>query len=342
MKAVYLQDHGGIEKLLVGDVPEPIVGRGEALVRVKACALNHLDVWVRMGIPGLDIPLPHIMGSDAAGVVEKVGPDVRNWTPGQRVLVAPGLSCANCASCRAGDDHLCEQYDILGQKSAGVFSELIKVPATNLVPIPAQFSFEQAASIPLVFTAAWHMLVTLDKVRNDEWVLVHAGGSGVGIAAIQVAKLHGAKVIATVGTPEKAAKAKALGAVETILYQEKDFLEETRRITGGKGVDAVVEHIGVSSFSKSLACLTVGGRMLVCGATSGREVSFDLRALFARNITIFGVRMGKRIGLVQVVTNMASSKLKPVVDKVFPIEEVAAATRHMEERKNFGKIVLTV
>lgn len=341
MKAVYFKEHGGPEKLIYGDRPAPRAGAGQALVRVKACALNHLDIWLRQGLP-FAIPMPHITGSDVAGVVEKIGPGVSNAAPGQRVMVSPGLSCGQCDACKLGQDHLCAQFDILGQMSQGGYAEFVAVPAVNLIPVPNHLDFEQAASFPLVFLTAWHMLSTLAKVRAGETVLVQAGGSGVGVAAIQIAKLWGARVIATAGTDAKAAKAKALGADDVINYSKKDFLLEVRKLTDKRGVDVVVEHVGPATFEKSLLSLARGGRLVTCGATTGRQAQFDLRTLFSRNITIHGSRLGPRTGLDHAVRFLNAGRLRPVVDKTFPLSKAAEAQKYMEERRNFGKIVLTV
>jgi NADPH:quinone reductase-like Zn-dependent oxidoreductase len=339
MKAVYFKEHGGADKLIYGERPTPHPGPRDVLVRVKACALNHLDIWLRQGIPGLTIPLPHIVGSDVAGIVEKSGAQA-NASVGSKVMVAPGLSCGECPQCLRGWDHLCPRYDILGQMHAGGYAEYVAVPAENLIPLPENLSFEEAASFPLVFLTAWHMLVTLAKVRAEETVLVQAGGSGVGIAAIQIAKLWGAKVFATAGSDAKAAKAKALGADEVINYSKKDFVHEVREKTEKRGVDVVVEHVGPDTFEKSLLCLARNGRLVTCGATTGRQVQFDLRAFFSRNLTIHGSRMGTRRGLLEAVKFLAQGRLKPVVDKVFPLKKAAEAQTYMEQRRNFGKIVL--
>ncbi|MGQ0645648.1 MAG: zinc-binding dehydrogenase [Elusimicrobiota bacterium] len=342
MKAVYFKEHGGADKLIYGDRPAPKAGPGEALVRVKACALNHLDIWLRQGIPGLPISLPHIVGSDAAGVVEKTGAGVEGLEAGQKVVLAPGLSCGRCEPCLLGLEHVCDTYDVLGQGRDGAYAEYVAVPAENVLDMPPGLSFEEAASFPLVFMTAWHMLVALAKVRAGETVLVHAGGSGVGIAAIQIAKLWGARVITTVGSDAKAAKARALGADETINYAKKDFAAEARRLTDKRGVDVVVEHVGQTTFEKSLLCLAKGGRLATCGATTGREAKFDLRLFFSRNLTIHGSRLGTRQGLRDALGHLAAGRLKPVVDKIFPLRKAAEAQTYMEERKNFGKIVLSV
>ncbi|HRY30254.1 MAG TPA: zinc-binding dehydrogenase [Elusimicrobiota bacterium] len=342
MKAIFFKEHGGADKLIYGDRPTPRPAPHEVLLRVKACALNHLDIWVRAGIPGLPIPLPHIPGSDVAGVVEKTGALVTTVSEGDKVMVAPGLSCGECDDCLLGQDHLCSTFDILGQTHDGGCAEYIAVPAANLIPIPDPLGFEEAASFPLVFLTAWHMLVTLAKIKPGETVLVHAAGSGVGIAAIQVAKLWGARVLTTVGTDAKAAKAKALGADEVINYAKKDFAKETRALTDKRGVDIVVEHIGQDTFEKSVLSLARNGRLVTCGSTSGRQIQFDLRTFFSRNLTIHGSRMGTRRGLDEAVRFLAAKRLRPVVDKVFPLKKAAEAHVYMEERKNFGKIVLSV
>lgn len=342
MKAVFFKRHGSLDVLEFGDFQLSEPRPQEVRVRVKACALNHLDLWLRMGIPGLSVPLPHVAGADVAGVIESVGADVAGWAPGQKVLVAPGISCGDCERCRAGDDHLCDRYDILGQISNGGYAELVTVPAANLLPFPEPLSYEEAAALPLVFLTAWHMLVTNGNVQPGQTVLVHAGGSGLGTACIQIAKLKSAKVITTVGSKEKEKRAKALGADETIAYRENDFREETLRLTNQRGVDLVVDHIGQDTFEKSLGSLAKGGRLLTCGATSGRQIQFDLRALFGKNISVRGSRMGRKSGLNEVLAQVKAGRLKPVIDSVFPLRDAAAAQARMESRNNFGKIVLSV
>ena len=342
MKAVYFKSHGDLDALTYGERPLPKTGPSDVLVRVKACALNYLDIWVRQGLPGMKIPLPHIPGNDVAGVIEKVGVHTKGVRPGDKVMVAPGLSCGRCESCKAGRDHLCPEYDVLGQVRDGGYAEYVSVPAANILPMPAHLSFEEAASFPLVFQTAWHMLVTEGQIRTGETVLIQAAGSGVGIAAIQVAKLWGVRIIVTVGSDDKAAKARALGADEVINYRKKDFLEEVRRKTGKRGVDLVVEHIGKTVFEKSLRCLAKGGRLITCGATTGREARLDLRLLFSRNLTVHGIRMGTLRGLKDAVRHLNAGRLYPVVDKLFPLEKAAEAQKYMLDRKHFGKIVLTV
>jgi NADPH:quinone reductase-like Zn-dependent oxidoreductase len=342
LKAVYFTQHGGTDVLKFGDFPVPTPGADDVLVRVKACALNHLDIWIRMGIPGISVPLPHILGADVAGVIDSVGANVREWIPGQKVLVSPGISCGACDPCLAGDDHLCAVFDILGQLSNGGYAEYVKVPSSTLLPFPEPLSFEEASSIPLVFLTAWHMLVTNGNIQKGQTVLIHAGGSGVGIAAIQIAKRKDARVITTVGTHEKGKKAKVLGADEVIYYRDMDFLQEVMRLTNKRGVDHVVDHIGQETFEKSLNSLARGGKLLTCGATSGRNIQFDLRTLFGKNITIHGSRMGRKKGLEEAMVLLKSGHLAPVIDSVYPLNEASLAHTHMEDKKNFGKIVLAI
>lgn len=342
MKAVFFNRHGGPEVLQEGDVPTPTPGPDEVIVEVKACALNHLDIWIRTGIPGITVPLPHILGADVAGVIDTVGSNVKDWKPRQKVVVAPGISCGACPPCLAGNDHLCDKYDILGQQSNGGYAEYVKVPANNLLPMPDRLSFEEAASIPLTYLTAWQLLVTNGNVQPGQTVLVHAGGSGLGIACIQIAKLKGARVLTTVGTAEKGKKALALGADETIQYRDTDFQQEIMRISNKQGVDLVVDHIGQETFEKSLMSVAKGGKLLTCGATSGRQIHFDLRPLFSRNITVIGTRMGRKSALKEVLPHIQTARLTPVIDSVHPLHHAPKAHQKMESRHLFGKIVLGV
>lgn len=341
MRAVVMKQPGGPDVLQQTDMPDPDVAPNEVLVRVRACALNHLDVWIRRGLPGVDLSKPHILGSDVAGVVERVGSIVKNTQPGQEVLISPGLSCMNCNACLAGEDNLCPSYDILGYRSDGGYAEFVKCPSQNIIPKPAGVSWEEAASIPLVFVTAWHMLVGRVGLRGGETLLVHAAGSGVGSAAVQIGKLLGARVLATAGTAEKLQKAKELGADELINYTKQDFLEEVRRLTGKRGVDVVFEHTGEGTWEKSIRSLARGGRLVTCGATSGSVGNLDIRYLFSRQIALFGSYMGSKHELLEVMKFVEAGKLKGVVDRVLPLEKAADAHRALEERAQFGKVVLT-
>jgi NADPH:quinone reductase-like Zn-dependent oxidoreductase len=341
MHAVFFREHGGVEKLEYGYQPKPIPGHGEALVQVKACALNHLDIWTRQGMPGVKIHLPHILGCDIAGVVVKTGHGAHGIPVGKKVVLAPGFGCGRCHSCRIGWDSLCDEYKIMGFQINGGYAEYVKAPARNLIPISKEWTFEEWASVPLVFLTAWHMLVTRAGLKKGESVLIHAAGSGVGSAAIQIAKYLGARVFTTVGSDEKIKRAKALGADEVINYERKDFSLEIKHLSRGRGVDVVFEHIGPATFAKSLASLARKGRLVTCGVTSGPMVNLDLRFLFVRQLSVFGSYMGGIKELHTVLRLVRKKKLRPVVDKVFPLNQAREAQARMLERQNFGKIVLT-
>jgi NADPH:quinone reductase-like Zn-dependent oxidoreductase len=341
MRAAVVREHGGLEKIVVETRPVPQPGPAEVLVRVRAAGLNHLDLWVRRGVPGHPFPLPLVLGCDLSGVVEAVGSSaVRNAKPGDAVCVAPGVSCGVCARCLAGDDNLCKDYGILGETRDGGCAEFAVVPAANLLPKPPEMSFEDAAAWPLAFLTAWHMLAVRAAVRPGETVLVHAAGSGVGSAAVQIAKLLGARVLATAGSAAKLARAKALGADEGIDYLASDFVAEVRRLTGKRGVDVVVEHTGAATWDGSVRCLAWGGRLVTCGATSGFEAAFDLRVLFFKQLSFLGSTMGSRAELWTILDLLRAKRLRPVVDRVMPLADVREAHRAMESREQFGKIVL--
>jgi len=341
MKAVRIQRHGGPEVLEIAEVPRPEAGPGEVLIEVRAAGLNHLDTWVRRGLPGRRLPLPMILGADAAGVVAAVGPGTKGASAGDRVFVAPGFSCGRCDPCLSGREHLCRDYGIFGEHRDGTQAEFIAVPAGNALPLPEGLSFEQGAAFPLTYLTAWHMLVERAGIRPGEEVLVHAGGSGVGTAAIQIARLHGARVLTTVGSDEKARKARDLGADEAINYRAADFQEEVRRLTGRRGVDVVVENVGRETWDGSLKSLAKGGRLVTCGATTGWEAITDLRYVFFKSLSILGSTMGSRADLLRIAALMGRRRLEPVIDRVLPLARVADAHRAMAERALFGKIVLT-
>lgn len=342
MKAVVFREHGGTDRLSYEDVPMPKIGPEEAMVRVKACALNHLDVWIRQGIPAYQIPLPHVSGSDVAGVVEAVGDRVQGVAVGDKVVVSPGLSCWNCDACLAGRDNFCPSFGILGAKTAGGYAEYVSVPARNLLVMPDSLSFEQAAAFPLVSVTAWHMLFALAQVQPGETVLVMGGGSGVGSMAMQMAKVAGARVLTTVGSDEKTAKARALGADEVIDHSRGPVAERVKTLTGNRGVDVVIEHIGPAVWDQCLESLAKGGRLITCGATTGGEVSLNLRTLFSRQLSIKGSYMGTRAELVKAARLVAAGRLRPVVDRSYPLQDARAAQEQLLSRRFFGKIVLTV
>ena len=340
MKAAIFKHHGGPEVLEYTDVPDPRIRANEVLVEVKACALNHLDIFVRGGMPGIEIPLPHILGNDIAGVVREVGELVTWAKPGDEVMVQPGVSCGHCEACLSGQDNLCREYDIMGYRRDGGYAELVAVPGVNLVPKPAQLSWEEAAALPLVTVTAWHMLVTRVNLQPGENVLVHAAGSGVGSIAIQIAKLRGARVITTASTDEKLEKARELGADLTINYTQTDWPKEVRRLTDRKGVDVVVEHTGAATWPGSISSLKNNGRLVTCGATSGYDARTDLRQVFFRHLNILGSFMGSKAELLEAMKFVRDGKIRAVVDQVLPLSEARQAHELLENRVQFGKVVL--
>jgi NADPH:quinone reductase-like Zn-dependent oxidoreductase len=342
MKAIIFTAHGGPEVLKYTDTLEPALRSSDVLVRVKACALNHLDLWVRRGIPGLTFPFPHIPGSDVSGEIAQVGGDVSTVRVGQKVVLAPLVSCGKCSACLAGVDNRCRQATNLGYMIDGGCAEFVRVPEVNCLPYPENLSFEEAASIPLVFQTAWHMLVSRAELQPGEDVLILGAGSGVGSAAIQVAKFFGARVIATAGSREKLEKAKELGADHLINHTTQKIRDEVRRITGKRGVDVVFEHVGTATWDESIASLAPSGRLVTCGATTGYDAKIDLRFLFSRQLSLLGSYMGTKSELHTVMKLVAAGKLKPVVDRVFPLAEAAAAHAYLESSSQFGKVVLRV
>jgi len=342
MKAIVFEQHGGPEVLKYTYAPEPTLRANDVLVRVKACALNHLDLWVRRGIPNVPIPLPHIPGSDIAGEIAKIGTDVTTVRVGQKVVLAPLVSCGKCPACIAGLDNRCRQATNLGYMLDGGCAEFVRALEVNCLPYPENLKWEEAASIPLVFQTAWHMLVARAELRPGEDVLVLGAGSGVGTAAIQVAKFFGARVITTAGSDEKLAKAKELGADHLINHKTQKIRDEVRRITNKRGVDVVLEHVGTATWDDSLASLASGGRLVTCGATTGYDAKVDLRFLFSRQLSLLGSYMGTKSELHTVMKLVSAGKLKPVVDKVFPLAQAATAHAYLESGAQFGKVVLTV
>jgi NADPH:quinone reductase-like Zn-dependent oxidoreductase len=341
MKAVRMHESGGVEKFVYEDAPDPLIAANEVRVRVKGCALNHLEVWATVLPPGITFPRPRILGSDVAGVVEAVGDAISGIQVGAKVMLQPGVSCGVCEACLAGVDNQCSSYSLLGQGPwDGGFAELIKVPPANIIPVPDNLSFEEAASIPLVFVTAWHMLVTRARLQRNEVVLVNAAGSGVGIAATQIAKLLGARVIASAGSDAKLEKAKTLGADEGINYNTADLGQEALRLTDSRGVDVVFEHIGGEILEKSAQALARNGRLVTCGATAGRTASFSVWSLFMRQQTFLGSFMGTKSELLGMMPYFRSGQLRPVVDRVYPLSEVQAAVRQLASRDHFGKIVV--
>lgn len=342
MKAALFHEFGGVDKLRYEDTPDPSINETEVLIRVRACALNHLDLWARSGTRAERIPMPHISGSDISGEVAKIGRLVTSHKVGDKVLIAPGINDGTCEYCATGWDSLCENYRIIGYETQGGYAEYVSVPERNILPIPDKLNFEEAAAIPLVFLTAWHMLSTRSHLSPGETVLVWAAGSGVGSAAIEVSKLLGAKVIATAGNDEKLDKAKKLGADYVINHNKQDVPSEVKRITNGKKANVVFDHIGQATWEKSMRSMAPAGRLVNCGVTSGGKAEVDIRYVFVKQFTLMGSYMGGRAELLKVLTFFNDGNLKPVVDSIFPLREVASAQTRMEKSEHFGKIVLKV
>ena len=340
MKAVRFHEHGGLEVLRYEDAPEPKIQANEVLVKVRACALNHLDLWLRNGVASWKLPMPHILGSDISGEVVEVGSLVTRVKPGDRVLLCPGISCGRCEACFKGLDSACRDYTIFGVMVDGGYAEYVKAPEPNAFPIPGDLSFDEAAAVPLVFITAWHMLMTRAQLKPGEDVLVVGAGSGVGSAAIQVARLMQARVIAVAGTDAKLEKARTLGADFGINHQKQSIFEEVKRITGKRGVDVVVEHVGAAVWEACFDSLATYGRLVTCGTTSGEDVQLNLRLLYGRQRTLLGSFMGGKAELTEALKFIGQRKLNAVIDSTFPLREAAAAQKKMEDRDFFGKIIL--
>ena len=340
MKAARIHQHGGPDVLVYEDVPEPKIKANQVLIRVRACALNHLDLFVRAGIPGLKFPMPHILGSDIAGEVVEVGELCERVKPGWRVMLSPGTSCRQCEQCLSGRDNLCRTYTLFGYGIDGGNTELMAVPEYTVIPIPDDLDWDNAAAAPLVFLTAWHMLMTRAQLQPGEDVLVLAASSGVGQAAIQIAKMFQCRVIATAGGDEKMAKARQLGADHVVDHYREDIAAEVKKFTAKRGVDVVFEHVGVATWTKSLESLSAGGRLVTCGATTGFDARVDLRYLFSKNWSLLGSFMGGMGELHQVLKFVFRKQLRPVIDSVMPLSEIRAAHERIERKEQFGKIVV--
>jgi NADPH:quinone reductase-like Zn-dependent oxidoreductase len=341
MRAALFRRHGGPEVLELADVPAPEPGPGEVLVRVKACAMNHLDLWVRDGWEGIQLPLPHVGGCDIAGTVERLGADVQGWKPGDRVAVNPGLSCGRCDMCRIGEDCLCKEYRILGEHTWGGFAELVKAPADGLHRIPDATRFETAAAAPLASMTAWRAIVTRGRLRAGETLLVIGGGGGVATFAIQIGKLAGARVICTTGSDEKAKRLRELGADEVVNYRTEDWGKRVWQLTGRRGADLSLDSVGKATFMTTVRCTARQGRIVTCGGTTGQQFELDVRPLYWRGIDVLGSTMASRREAEAVLGLVWQGKLRPVVDRILPLDRVRDAHELLERSEQFGKVVLT-
>lgn len=341
MKAVRIHEHGGVEKLRYEEAPEPtLAGPNDAIIKLKAASLNHIDIWIRRGLTGVEIALPHILGGDGAGVIAEAGDQVRNIKTGDAVCLYPPSGCGRCEFCINGREYMCVKLRVLGERENGTYAEYARVPARNCFPIPPGLSFEQAAAFPLVYITVWRMLVTNAQLKPNEHVLILGIGGGVATAALQLAAHIGTHIIVTSSSDEKLEKAKTLGAEHGVNYKNADFAKEVRRLTNKRGVDVVVDCVGGDGWIKSLASLAKGGRLVTCGATAGANPPTDIRRIFWNNLTIFGSTLGDRADFREVLNFMEASRTQPVVDQVFPLRDAAAAQKRLEEGKQFGKILL--
>lgn len=341
MKAVLFHQHGPPDVLKYGDAPDPRPAAGEVLIEVKATSINHIDIFLRRGMPGVKVPLPKIAGCDASGIIRELGTGVSGLKVGERVTINPGISCGHCEFCAAGFGSQCTTYAMVGEHMDGAYAELVKVPAHVVLPIPDSLSFEAAAAAPLVFLTAWSMMVTKGAIRPGEDVLILGAGAGVGTAAIQIAKMVGCRVIATASSDDKLEKARNLGADILINYRKEEFDKRIREITARRGVDVVVDYIGADTWVQSLRSARKGGRVLTCGATTGFAPQEDLRHIFYRQVQVIGSTMGSHKEFLDVMKCVFRGQLKPVIDRVLPMCEAGAGHELIESREVFGKLVLT-
>lgn len=343
MKASFFNTPGEPSVLIYGDQPDPVLKPNEVLVRIKAAGLNHVDIWVRKGGPAYPVTVPHITGADGAGVIESVGSQVEGVSVGDRVLVFPALSCGVCAMCKMGKDNQCDKFEILGAKRWGTYAEFVAVPDDSLMVLPDSFSFEDAASFGVAAGTAWHMINGRAKLQKNETVLILGGGSGVGSSAIQISKMLGAKILALTTDESKVEKIQALGAHHVhVIGKEAKFSTWVMEQTDGKGVDVVVEHVGPATWEESLKSLMKTGRLVTCGATTGPTVNLDLRFLFSRSLTLLGARWSTKKEFQVLANHYFSGKLKPTIDKTFPLSQAAEAHEFLESGGQMGKVVLKV
>jgi NADPH:quinone reductase-like Zn-dependent oxidoreductase len=341
LKAVRIHEHGGVEKLRYEEAPEPtLAGPNDVIIKLKAASLNHIDIWIRRGLTGIEVALPHILGADGAGVVTDVGDRVRNVATGDAVCLYPPSGCGRCEFCLTDREYMCIHLRVLGERENGTYAEYTRVPARNCFSIPPGLSFEQAAAFPLVYITVWRMLVTNARLKPGEQVLILGIGGGIATAALQLAARIGTHIIVTSSSDEKLEKAKTLGAEHGINYKNADFAREVRRLTGKRGVDVVVDCVGGDSWIKSLASLAKGGRLVTCGATAGAHPPTDIQRIFWNNLKIFGSTLGDRAEFTEVLNFMAASCTQPVIDRVFSLRDAATAQNRLEQGKQFGKIVL--
>jgi NADPH:quinone reductase-like Zn-dependent oxidoreductase len=340
MKAAFFKEHGGSDKILYDDYRDPLAESGEVVVRVRACALNQVDMLLLDGRFPPPEGLPHVNGCEVAGTVESLGAGVKGLTAGQRVVIFPGFSCGACEYCLRGERTVCVRYGYLGAHKDGGYAELVKVPAANVVPLPEAISFEAGAAVPLAMLTSWRAVVTQARVRPGQTVLVQAAGSGVGSAAIQIARLCGARVMTTVGSDDKIEFARALGAEQVVNYRTHDFVEAAKAWTGKRGVDVVIEHIGGETFEKSVLALTRLGTLVTIGSHDTHWGRLDLRHVYSKNLSVMGTNLGSLPEFRTMLEHLADGRLRPVIDRAFPLAEARQAVQHVLDRRNKGKVLL--
>jgi NADPH:quinone reductase-like Zn-dependent oxidoreductase len=340
MKAAFFKEHGGSDKIIYGDYKDPVPGPGEAVVRVRACALNHVDMLLLDGRYPPPEGLPHVNGCEVTGTVEALGPGVAGPTPGQRVIIFPGFSCGSCEFCLRGERTVCLRYGYLGAARDGGYAELVKAPAANLLPLPESISFEDGAAVPLAMLTSWHALIAQAAVKPGQTVLVHAAGSGVGSAAIQIARMVGARVMTTVGSDDKREFARALGAEHVVNYRTQDFVDEAKKWTGKRGVDIVIEHIGGETFERSSYALARLGTLVSIGSHDTHWGRLDLRHVYSKNLRVLGTNLGSILELKTVLDFIVRGALAPVIDRAFALRDARDAVQHVLDRKNKGKVLV--
>jgi NADPH:quinone reductase-like Zn-dependent oxidoreductase len=342
VRAVVIERHGGPEVLRVGEVPTPEPGPGQVRVRVVAAALNHLDLWVRRGIPEMELALPHVPGADGAGVVDALGPGVEGWSPGDEVYIQPGLFCGRCEFCRRGEESTCIRYRLLGEHVDGTLAEYVVVPAVNVYHKPRGLDWLTAAAFPLVYQTAWRLLITAGELAAGETVLVHGAGGGVSSAALQIARYAGALVYATSSSRAKLDRAISLGADVAIDYRTEDVAARIRALTAKRGVDLVVDNVGEATWRTSIECVRRGGRIVTCGATTGRDAVTPIPRIFWKHITIRGSTMSNRREFDTISKLVIGGRIRPVVDATFPLDRAPEAFDRLERGEQFGKIIVTM
>jgi NADPH:quinone reductase-like Zn-dependent oxidoreductase len=337
MKAIYFSEHGMKENIIYGEIPKPEITANEVLIQTKYAALNHLDLFVLKGWPGLNLHLPHIMGSDGSGIVSEVGENVHTIKVGDRVTVNPGTSCGQCGACLAGRQNFCRHFSIIGENGPGSFAEFFKIPVVNVLKVPDEYPLDMAAAAPLTALTAWRMLVTQGQIKPHQTILIQGAGGGVATTAIQIAKMFNAKVITTTSTQEKVENAKAIGADYVFNYKEQPDYSKTifKEITKKQGLDMVIDSVGTATFSTSLKLLKPGGKIITCGATTGPKTELDIRAIFWKQLQIIGSTMANQ-------QEFREGKISPVIDKKFPLAEGKAAETYLETGEQFGKVVLEI